>query len=244
MSTAMTGKQLKNSILQLAIQGKLVPQDPNDEPASVLLQRIRKEKEQLVKEGRLKKKDLISEPIADEEKPFEIPESWEWCRLKDICNKIVDGDHNPPSGLSYKTEYMMLSSQNINYDTIVNLENVRYLTNEVFAKEDLRTEARIGDILFTSVGTLGRSCVLKESLHLCFQRSVTVLRSIVYNEFVKRVLDAPLTQAYVIDNATGTAQKGFYINQMEKLLIPLPPLSEQHRIVAKIDELFSAIGIR
>lgn len=244
MSTAMTGKQLKNSILQLAIQGKLVPQDPNDEPASVLLQRIRKEKEQLVKEGKLKKKDLVSEPIADEEKPFEIPESWEWCRLKDICSKIVDGDHNPPSGLSYKTEYMMLSSQNINYDTIVNLENVRYLTNEVFAKEDLRTEARIGDILFTSVGTLGRSCVLKESLHLCFQRSVTVLRSIVYNEFVKRVLDAPLTQAYVIDNATGTAQKGFYINQMEKLLIPLPPLSEQHRIVAKIDELFSAIGIR
>ena len=80
----MNAQQLRNSILQQAIQGKLVPQDPNDEPASVLLQRIRKEKERLVKEGKLKKKDLESKPIEEDEIPFEVPESWEWVRLGEI----------------------------------------------------------------------------------------------------------------------------------------------------------------
>jgi type I restriction enzyme S subunit len=80
----MNAQQLRNSILQQAIQGKLVPQDPNDEPASVLLQRIRKEKERLVKEGKLKKKDLESKPIEEDEIPFEIPESWEWVKLVDV----------------------------------------------------------------------------------------------------------------------------------------------------------------
>ena len=86
----MTGKDLKNSILQFAIQGKLVPQDPNDEPASVLLAKIRKEKEKLVKEKKLKKKDLETTPISDDEKPFEIPKSWEWCRLGEVCF-LMDG---------------------------------------------------------------------------------------------------------------------------------------------------------
>ena len=80
----MTAQQLRNSILQQAIQGRLVPQDPNDEPASVLLERIRNEKEQLVKEGKLKKKDLATTPIADDEKPFDIPSGWEWCRICDL----------------------------------------------------------------------------------------------------------------------------------------------------------------
>ena len=80
----MNAQQLRNSILQEAIEGRLVPQDPNDEPASILLDRIRKEKEILVKEGKLKKKDLIETPITEEEIPFEIPESWEWVRLGDV----------------------------------------------------------------------------------------------------------------------------------------------------------------
>ena len=86
----MTAKQLTDSILQMAIQGKLVPQDPNDEPAGVLLDRIRDEKKRLVKAGKLKKKDLIETPISEDEKPFEIPESWEWCRIEDYTNKVTD----------------------------------------------------------------------------------------------------------------------------------------------------------
>ena len=84
----MNAQQLRNSILQEAIEGRLVPQDPNDEPASVLLERIREEKKRLVKEGKLKKKDLIETPITDDEKPFDIPDSWEWVRLKDVVSFI------------------------------------------------------------------------------------------------------------------------------------------------------------
>ena len=110
----MTGQQLKNSILQMAVQGKLVPQDPNDEPASVLLERIRKEKEQLIKEGKIKKEKNPSyifrgadnlpyekvgknEPVCiADEVPFEIPESWEWARLGTILHKLSDGTHSRP----------------------------------------------------------------------------------------------------------------------------------------------------
>ena len=90
----MNAQQLRNSILQEAIEGRLVPQDPNDEPASVLLDRIRKEKEILVKEGKLKKKDLIETPITEEEIPFEIPESWEWCRVNDLIYPPKYGTSN------------------------------------------------------------------------------------------------------------------------------------------------------
>ena len=89
----MNAQQLKNAILQEAIEGRLVPQDPNDEPASALLARIRKEKEQLVKAGKLKKKDLVVKPISEDEIPFEIPESWEWVRLKAISFAGCEENH-------------------------------------------------------------------------------------------------------------------------------------------------------
>ena len=92
----MTAQQLKNAILQEAIQGRLVPQDPNDEPASVLLDRIRKEKQQLVKEGKLKKKDLEEKPIFEDEIPFEIPESWKWVRFSQLYWQLTDGTHSTP----------------------------------------------------------------------------------------------------------------------------------------------------
>jgi len=83
-------ERLKKSILQEAIEGRLVPQDPNDEPASVLLAKIREEKKQLVKEGKLKKKDLEEKPISEDEIPFEIPDSWEWCRIEQYTDKVTD----------------------------------------------------------------------------------------------------------------------------------------------------------
>lgn len=232
---------LKKSILQEAIQGKLVPQNPKDEPASVLLAKIRKEKESLVKQGKLKKKDLEISPIDDDEIPFEIPDSWTWCRLGDIVSKLVDGDHNPPSGIAKKTEYMMLSSRNINFDKLVDLDNVRYLDADVFAKENERTNATIGDVLFTSVGTIGRSCVLKEDVNICFQRSVTIMTTYVYNEYLKRYFDSPFYQNYADEHAVGTAQRGFYLKEMEQSLIALPPLAEQKRIVAKLEQLFKVL---
>ena len=248
----MTGQQLKNSILQMAVQGKLVPQDPNDEPASVLLERIRKEKEQLIKEGKIKKEKNPSyifrgadnlpyekvgnnEPVCiADEVPFEIPESWEWVRLANICTKLVDGDHNPPKGEPIQTSFIMASSTNINNDTLVDLEKVRFLSETVFIRENERTQVSVGDIFFTSVGSLGRSCVYQGGLNICFQRSVSVLTTLVYNYYLKYFFDSGYVQQKVFSEATGTAQKGFYLNQMAKLIVPVPPLPEQHRIVEGI----------
>lgn len=227
---------MKASLLQAAMEGKLTEQKAEDGDARGLLLAIRKEKEKLVKEKKGKREKPLA-PITDEEIPFDIPENWVWCRLAEICTKLVDGDHNPPKGTNKKTPYIMASSKNINNDKLVNLESVRYLSKEVFEKENQRTQAKAGDIFFTSVGSLGRSCVYHENINICFQRSVSVITTLAYNYFLKYCFDSPAIQNKVLKEATGTAQKGFYLNQLAAMAIPLPPLAEQHRIVEKLDQL-------
>ncbi len=236
----MTAKDLKNALLQEAVQGKLVPQIVSEGNARYLLEEIRKEKAKLIKEGKIKKEKPFHE-ITEEEMPFDIPESWCWCRLGEICTKLVDGDHNPPTGLQEKTEYLMLSSRNINDDKLVDLDLVRYLSKEVFEKENERTNAEKGDIFFTSVGTLGRSCIFDGSINVSFQRSVSVIKTEIFNYYLKYCLDSGFVQNFVVKNATGTAQKGFYLNQLAELLIPLPPLAEQKRILAAIEKFMQPI---
>jgi len=119
----------------------------------------------------------------------------------------------------------MVSSRNINHNTVEDLENVRYLTKEMFDAENLRTNATAGDIFFTSVGSLGRSCIYDGRMNICFQRSVSILNTKVYNK-------------YVAEHATGTAQMGFYLQEMAESFIAIPPISEQKRIVARIEEIF------
>ncbi len=255
----MNTKQLRQKILDLAIRGKLVPQDSNDEPASKLLERIRAEKEQLIKNKKMKRDKnesyifvgddkLHYEKFAggsvvciEDEIPFEIPESWEWCRLSEICIKLVDGAHNPPKGEDNKTDYIMASSTNINNDTLVELEKVRYLSKENFISENARTNLKIGDILLTTVGTLGRSCVYDNDLKLCFQRSVTVITTLLFNHYLKNFFDSNFFQEIMIKEGTGTAQKGFYLNQLSNVLIPVPPIDEQKRISEYISQLSALI---
>lgn len=229
-------EDMKKSILQYAIQGKLVEQRPEEGTAEELYKAIQEEKKKLIKEGKIKKEKPLAE-IKEDEIPFDIPDSWKWVRLRDICTKIVDGDHNPPAGHNQPTEYLMLSATNINQDKIVELDKVRYVTKEVFEIENQRTNVEINDIFFTIVGSMGRSCVYKGGMNICFQRSVSVLTTLVYPEFLKYMLDTSYIQDFMYKNATGTAQKGFYLKQVENLVVALPPLEEQHRIVAKIEEL-------
>ena len=248
---------LKKSILQKAVQGKLVPQNENDEPASVLLERIRAEKQALIKAGKIKKdknesvifrrdnshyeKRGSKVVCIDDEIPFEIPHSWEWVRLKSICTKLVDGDHNPPKGENFETKYIMASSTNINNNRLVELNKVRYLSQKVFEQENLRTNATAGDLFFTSVGSLGRSCVYEGGYNICFQRSVSVITTLIYNYYLKLVFDSAYFQNKVIKEATGTAQKGFYLNQLSEALIPVPPISEQQQIVNFVNRALSTI---
>lgn len=227
---------MQKSILQMAIQGKLVEQRPEEDTAEELYKQIQAEKKELIKAGKIKKEKPLPE-ITEGEIPFDIPVDWIWIRLRDICVKIVDGDHNPPSGTKIRTEYLMLSAQNINNNTLVNLEKVRYLTKEIFYKENERTKVEKGDIFLTTVGTLGRSCVYEGNFNITFQRSVSVISTLIHNRYLKFVFDSPYIQQYMVSNSTGTAQKGFYLNQVENLAIPLPSLAEQKRIVAKLEEI-------
>ena len=229
-------EDMKKSILQYAIQGKLVDQRPEEGTGEELYRQIQTEKQRLIQEGKIKKEKPLAE-IVEEEIPFDIPTNWKWCRLRDICTKIVDGDHNPPSGVKYPTDFLMLSATNINNGTLMDLNKVRYVTEEVFAVENQRTRVEMNDIFFTIVGSMGRSCVYRGGYNLCFQRSVAVLTTLVMPEFLKYVLDTPYIQFFMYANATGTAQKGFYLNQVENLVIPVPPLAEQRRIVAKLEEI-------
>ena len=253
-------KQAKAKILDLAIHGKLVPQDPADEPASVLLEKLRAEKEAKIAKGELKRdkndsyiyksttdnchyekfsgKDAV---CIEDEIPFEIPDSWQWAKLGRICTKLVDGDHNPPKGIEEKTDYIMASSRNINHDCVEDLKNVRYLTKEMFEIENQRTKAEKGDIFFTSVGTLGRSCIYDGNLNICFQRSVSILKTQIENKYLKYFFDSSFYQDYVLEHATGTAQQGFYLQEMSESYIAIPPINEQKRIVSKIEELFEAL---
>lgn len=233
---------IKKRILDLAFQGKLVEQRENEGTGTDLYLSIQEQKECLIKEGKIKKEKSLPE-ISQDEKPFEIPKTWVWVRLRDICTKIVDGDHNPPAGIKDKTEYLMISAQNIINDKLDNMENVRYLSEEVFLEENKRTMLEIDDVLLTIVGTLGRSCVYRGGYNLSFQRSVSVITTLVNSDYLKYVFDSGYIQRYMEQNATGAAQLGFYLNKVEKLVIPLPPLEEQKRISEKILSLYEQISI-
>ncbi|EDT2960038.1 restriction endonuclease subunit S [Salmonella enterica subsp. enterica] len=227
-------KKLRELILELAVRGKLVPQDPNDEPASVLLERIAAEKAELVKQGKIKKPKPLPE-ISEEEKPFELPVGWEWARLGVLCKKLTDGSHNPPKDAG--NGYPMLSSQNIQ-DGYIDIENPsRYVSEDDFEKENARTLVQKNDVLLTIVGSIGRSAVVLEDKSFVLQRSVAVIDTSLYSHFLSNFFKAITAQNYFIENGKGTAQKGIYLGQLSLMLIPVPSLGEQKRISDRLNEL-------
>lgn len=235
----MNAQQLKNSILQEAIMGKLVPQDPNDEPASVLLDKIREEKKQLVKEGKLKKKDLVETPINEDEIPFEIPESWEWVRIKDIFvinpKVIADDDADAAFIPMEKIEacYGSKFSYEIRKWKTIKSSFTCFADDDVaFAKITPCFQNRKSMILKNLPNGLGAGTT-----------ELKVLRQ--YAETIERkYLLYFLASSYFIDEATfkGTAnQQRIIVGYLENKIFPLPPLAEQKRIVSKIEELLPKI---
>ncbi len=169
-----------------------------------------------------------------EESSADLPSGWEWKTLGDVCEKISDGSHNPPKGTA-ANEYKMLSSKNIFNDSL-NFDDPRFLTKEEFDLENKRTNVKKGDILLTIVGTIGRCCVFLEDEPVVFQRSVAVLKpnvSLVYSRFLMYGIIALNIEKL----GRGAAQKGVYLKQLSNISIPLPPLSVQKEIVARLDKL-------
>ncbi|EPW4407560.1 restriction endonuclease subunit S [Vibrio parahaemolyticus] len=228
-------KKLRELILELAVRGKLVPQDSNDEPASVLLERIEQEKAQLVKEKKIKKPKSLA-PIEQDDISYRLPNGWAAARLGNICNKLTDGSHNPAkdAGLGYP----MYSSQNVQFRKIDFSNPSRYVDEQDYQKEHARTQVQPGDILLTIVGTLGRAAVVPEDApDFVLQRSVAVIESALNSDFLTYFFAAPICIKYFEEHGKGTAQKGIYLGKLSLMPVFVPPLEEQHRIVAKVDEL-------
>ena len=248
---------LKKSILQEAVQGKLVPQDPTDESAEALLERIRAEKQRLIKEGKIKKdkhesiifrrdnshyeKRGSEEFCIDDEIPFEIPENWAWARLSSASISIADGDHQPPPQVQDGIPFLVISNVS---DGRVDFSNTRYVSKEYFASlADIRIPKR-GDLLFTVTGSYGIVIPVQTERKFCFQRHIALIKlSCLSPEFMQLWLSSPLVYEQCRRSATGTAQKTVGLASLKGLLIPIPPLKEQERIAQKLNTLLALAAL-
>ena len=233
----MTGQDLKNSILQLAIQGKLVPQDANDEPASVLLERIKAEKKKLIEEKKIKKEKPLAE-ITEDEMPFEIPESWVWVRLGEVTSSIGDGLHGTPH-YDENGEYYFVNGNNLD-GTIVIKPNTKKTTKTEFIKQGCTFNVQT---IFVSInGTIGNIAFYNnEKIVLGKSACYINLLTEIYKIYISWLLHSEYFLQHAKEKATGSTIKNVPLSAMRNFPIPLPPLSEQHRIIAKIEELMPLI---
>ena len=260
----MTAQQLKNSILQMAVQGKLVPQDPNDEPASVLLERIRAEKERLIKEKKIKREKNPSvifkgadntpyEKIGDEvrsladEVPFEIPDSWEWVRLIDVCEYIQRGKSPKYSPIK---KYPVVA-QKCNQWSGFSIEKAQFIEPNSLSSYGPERLLQDNDLMWnsTGLGTLGRMAIYKTAANpyelAVADSHVTVIRPLkqfVLPEYLYYYFANPSVQSVIEDQADGTTkQKELATATIKAYLTPIPPLDEQRRILAKLSEVLPVV---
>ena len=248
----MDTKKLRQKILDLAIHGKLVPQDPSDEPASVLLERIRTEKERLIKEGKIKRSRKTAKtsdtPHYPQDVPFEVPERWEWVTIGKLCSFLSRG--KSPK-YSEERKYPVFAQKCNLYDGDISLEQARFLDPETISKWSYEYKLIDGDILVnsTGTGTVGRtrlfhSDILGDYPFVVPDSHVSVVRTLeeIESKFVLAFLSSDYGQTYIEDNLTGsTNQKELYIGILENMQFPLPPHEEQLRIVTAVDKWFALI---
>ena len=261
----MKAKDLKNSILQMAVEGKLVPQDPNDEPASVLLERIREEKHKLIAEGKAKfskggesiiyigsdgspyekrvdaKGRVTSDKCIANEVPFEeLPEGWAWARLETVYNFIDyrgKTPHKSPSGVR------LMTASNIRQGYI-DYTREEYISEDEYATRLSRGETHRGDLLFTTEAPMGYCAICEMKRCSCGQRVITLQNYGTVgpdNALFCQIILSPLFQIQVKDHATGTTTKGIKAAVLKELFLPLPPLAEQRRIVERVGELMPLV---
>ena len=233
--------KLRSSILSDAVSGRLVPQDPTDEPAGILLKRIKAEKEKLVKEGKIKKQKPLP-PVAEEKTPYELPKGWVWCRLGELCNNITSGSTPPKIHFTDSQEIPYLKVYNIVNQKIDFEYRPQYVKQEIHETKLKRSVLKPGDVVMNIVGPpLGKTAIIPDThAEWNCNQAIAVFRLIVkeLNQYIYTYLceGSFLKQISLI----GTAgQDNISITKSNNLLIPLPPVAEQHRIVAKVEKLMA-----
>ena len=255
----MNGKQLKNSILQWAIQGKLVPQDPNDEPASVLLDKIRQEKERLVKEKKIKRdknasiiyrgednsyyeKMLATGEVKciDEEVPFEIPASWSWARLTHVTYLIEDCPHS--TAKDEGKGYPLVRTPNIGFG-FLQLNGVHRVSEKVYNQRNVRAVPQKDDLIFAREAPAGNIAVIQNE-KVCLGQRTVLLRPItdcILPQYLAYYVLAPSSQQNLVEKSSGTTVAHVNLSDFRPYLIAVPPIDEQKQIVNKLIELLSLI---
>ncbi|TCP97267.1 type I restriction enzyme S subunit [Cricetibacter osteomyelitidis] len=235
----MKAQQLKNAILQLAIQGKLVPQDPNDEPASVLLEKIQQEKAKLIAEGKIKKSKKSTDklPFAKDDKfPFEIPENWQWVRLGEICKFNSQG---AISGSDIPLNSWVLDLEDIEKQSGLLIQKKLKTSNSIKSQRNLFEK---NDILYGKLRPYLNKVIIADENGFCSTEIVPLKCSeYIFNKYAQLLLMSSYFLGYSKNNSHGTKMPRFNLEKGKNFLFPLPPLAEQHRIVAKIEELLPFI---
>lgn len=226
-------EDMKKSILQYAIQGKLVEQREEEGTGEELYRQIQAEKKRLIKEGKIKKEKPLPE-IAEDEIPFDIPESWKWCRLSDVID-VRDGTHDSPKYVPVGIP--LVTSKNL-VNGVIDYGNVKYITQEDADKINVRSMVDDDDILFAMIGSIGNPVLVKKDREFCIKNMA----------LFKRFANTDISMRYVYwflfyaqyklkKEASGGVQSFISLSRFREYLIPLPPVAEQNRIVAKLEEI-------
>ena len=230
---------MKKSILQLAIQGKLVEQRSEEGTSEELYKQIQAEKQALIKAGKIKrdKRTESEESPSENEIPFDIPETWKWTYLGCILNKLTDGTHKTPKYASSGVKFVSvkdMSSGNLS------LENTKYISVAEHEELYTRCDPVRGDMLLSKVGTTGVPAIVNTDEPFSLFVSVALLKyshSCIDEHFLYYLLLSPLVQMQATENTRGVGNKNWVLDAIAKTVIVLPPLAEQKRIVAKLEEL-------
>ena len=241
----MDTKKLRQKILDLAIHGKLVPQDPNDEPASVLLERIRAEKERLVKEGKIKKSksSRTTDTPHYENVPFEVPNGWVWSILSNLCTiPITDGTHQTPTYTDKEHGIPFISSKDVTSQKI-NWDNIKYITKELHEELYKRVTPQKDDILLAKNGTTGVAAIVEDSRVFDIYVTLALIRpnKNVSPYYLYYVINSGFCKEQFNSHLTGIGLPNLHLTDIKKTFIPLPPLTEQERIVSEIKRWFALI---
>ena len=248
----------KSKILDLAIRGKLVSQDSNNEPASVLLERIRAEKEELIKQGKIKRDkkesvifkgddnsyyervgDIISN--IDDEIPFEVPQNWEWSRLQTICYPITDGTHKTPTYSD--SGYIFLSAKNITTGKI-NWNDIMYIPKSLHDELYSRVSPKMNDILLAKNGTTGVAAIVDRECEFDIYVTLALLRVInnnISSQYLLKIIASNTILDYFKSSLKGIGVPNLHLEHIRTTLIPIPPINEQNKIVEKIYQYYSLL---
>lgn len=234
-------EMLRQSILQQAVEGKLCEQDPNDEPASVLLEKIKAEKERLIAEKKIKKQKPLP-PISEEKKTFDLPKGWEWCRLGELVTSVTDGPHYSPE--YHDKGIPFISGRNITLKGI-DFSTAKFISPQLHEELSKRCRPETGDILYTKGGETGKAVVNDIDFEFNVWVHVAVLKpsTFVYNKYLALALNSPHCYALSQKYTHGTGNRDLGLTRMIKITVPLPPANEQQRIVQRVTKLMGQCNL-